>query len=104
MPGFLLHQGATVNCMHGGTATPTVVSPNVFVDGMPVTMQPYPYAVAGCGLAPDKPFCVAANWITAATKVFVNGIPVLLFDSQATCPAPGTGVIVSWTQTKVSGV
>ena len=27
MPGFLLHQGATVLCAHAGQATPTVPNP-----------------------------------------------------------------------------
>ena len=27
MPGFLLHQGATVTCSHGGQAMPTVPNP-----------------------------------------------------------------------------
>ena len=32
MPGFLLHLGATVMCVHGGQAQPTAVSPRVLVN------------------------------------------------------------------------
>ena len=103
MPGFLLHQTATVKCLHGGTAVPTVVSQRVFVGTNPITTMPYPWSISGCSLASiPAPFCAMANWISASEKVFSDFAPVLLFDSQATCPAPGTGVIVSYTQQKVS--
>jgi hypothetical protein len=90
--------------MHAGQATPTFVSPNVRVGGMGVTAQPYPYAVSGCGLSSvPSPPCVTANWVSAATRVFAGGAPVLLIDSQAVCTAPGTGVVVLSSQTRVSG-
>ncbi len=31
MPGFLLHEGATVMCLHAGQAEPTVPDPRVTV-------------------------------------------------------------------------
>jgi hypothetical protein len=48
MPGFLLHVGATVMCMHAGQAQPTSPNPRVTVGGQPVVTQPAPYTVAGC--------------------------------------------------------
>lgn len=106
MPGFLLHQGATVLCMHGGQATPTSPNPRVKVMGQPVTVQPLPYIVAACpfttGGSPQP--CVTAQWVSAAVRVRVMGQPVLLQDSQAVCTPNGTGVNIVVTQTRVRGM
>jgi hypothetical protein len=105
MPGFLLHQGATVLCQHGGQAQPTAPNPRVLLGGQPVTTQPAPYAVAGCpfttGGSPQP--CVTAQWVSAATRVLAGGAPVLLQDSQATCVPNGTGVTIAATQVRVRG-
>lgn len=106
MPGFLLHLGATVTCMHGGQATPTVPFPRVRVGGQPVATQAAPWVVAGCGFVPpggNGP-CVTAQWTTAATRVRAGGQPVLLQDSQALCAPTGTGVMVAVTQPRVKGM
>jgi hypothetical protein len=102
MPGFVLHQGAVVLCMHGGQAQPTVVSPRVQVSGQPVTTQPAPYVVAGCPLVPPPlPPCVTAQWVTSSTRVLASGMPVLLQDSVAICAPTGTGLQVVVTQVRV---
>ena len=106
MPGFLLHQGASVSCVHGGTATPTAPNPRVKVSGQMVVTQPAPHTVAGCpfttpGGTPQP--CVTAQWTSAATRVKANGQPVLLQDSQATCVPNGTPVVIASTQTRVRG-
>ncbi len=105
MPGYLLHVGATVLCMHGGQATPTSPSPRVRAGGQPVTTQPAPYAVAGCPFAPGgvPTPCVTAQWVTAAKRVRAGGMPVLLQDSQAVCAPNGTGVNIVMTQLRVKG-
>ena len=106
MPGFLLHEGATVICLHGGMAQPTVPDPRVMVSGQPITTQPYPYTIAGCA-DPAPPFgtgpCTVGTWITGAERVMASGVPVLLQDSQAVCVLPGTGLEVVYTQTRVKG-
>jgi hypothetical protein len=106
MPGFLLHAGATVLCMHGGQAQPTAPNPRVRVGGQPVVTQAAPHAVAGCPFnvsgAPVP--CVTAQWVTAATRVRAGGVPVLLQDSQAVCTPNGTGVTIVMTQTRVRGM
>ncbi len=106
MPGFLLHQGATVLCMHGGQAQPTVPNPRVTLSGQPVTTQPAPYVVAGCPfvVAGVPVPCVTAQWVTAATRVLAGGMPVLLQDSQAVCAPNGTGVNILVTQVRVKGM
>lgn len=105
MPGFLLHLGATVLCMHGGQAQPTVPNPRVLVDGQPIVTQPAPYVVAGCPFVPpggNGP-CVTAQWIMGATRVFAAGAPVLLQSSQAVCAPTGTPLNIIVTQTRVTG-
>ena len=106
MPGYLLHVGATVLCMHGGSAQPTVPNPRVRVSGQPIVTQTCVYTVAGCALPPpivaNGP-CVTCTWITAATRVRASGIPVLLQDSQAICVLPATGLNIVVTQTRTRG-
>lgn len=107
MPGFLLHQGATVLCLHAGQAQPTTVFPRVKVGSQPVVTQPTIYTIAGCTLPPPPAAngpCVTAQFITAATRVRAGGIPVLLQDSQAICTPTGTGVNIVVTQVRVKGV
>jgi hypothetical protein len=107
MPGFLLHLGATVLCSHGGQAQPTVVSPRVMVGGQPVVTIAAPYVVAGCALPPPPAAngpCVTAQFVTSATRVLVEGQPVLLIDSQAICVPTGTPLIIAVTQPRVSGM
>jgi hypothetical protein len=106
MPGFLLHQGATVMCSHGGQATPTAPMPRVKVAGQAVVTQAAPWTVAGCAFTPptgNGP-CVTAQWTTAATRVKAMGVPVLLQDSQATCVPTGTPLLVTVTQPRVKGM
>lgn len=106
MPGFLLHAGATVLCLHAGQAQPTVTNPRVKVSGQPITTQPSPYTVSGCTLPPPPAAngpCVIAQWVSAAVRVKATGQPVLLQDSQAVCTLPGTGVQILVTQVRVKG-
>ena len=52
MPGTLLHVGATVLCVHGGQAQPTVPNPRVTVNGniLTVSFQPPSSAPGGAGV------------------------------------------------------
>lgn len=106
MPGYLLHLGATVLCMHGGSAEPVVPNERVTVSGQPIVTQTCVYTVAGCALPPPIVAigpCVTCTWITAATRVTASRIPVLLEDSQAICVLPATGLNIVETQTRVKG-
>ncbi len=105
MPGFLLHVGATVMCMHAGQAQPTAPNPRVLVGGQPIVTQTTHYVVAGCPFVPpggNGP-CVSAQWITGAVRVLAGGVPVLLQDSQAVCAPTGTGLNVVVTQVRAKG-
>jgi hypothetical protein len=106
MPGMLLHQGATVLCLHAGQAQPTAPNPRVKVSGQPVVTQITPYTIAGCPFTvpPGAPMpCVTAQWVTGALRVRAGGAPVLLQDSQAVCVPNGTGVNILVTQLRVKG-
>jgi len=109
MPGFLLHQGAQVQCSHGGKVTPGVVNPRVKVMGQPIVTMPTPWTVAGCTF-PSPPAangpCATAVWMppTVALRVRANTQAVLLSSSQATCAPTGTPVMITTTQTRVKGM
>ncbi len=106
MPGFLVHLGATVLCAHAGQAQPTVVNPRVTVSGQPTVTIASPYVVAGCTMPPpiagNGP-CVTAQFMTASTRITSNGQPLLLLDSQAICTPTATPLIITVTQTRVTG-
>ena len=106
MPGPLLHVGATILCAHGGQAQATTPNPRVLVSGQPVVTQPAPHVIAGCPLnisgVPSP--CVTGQWVRGAIRVTSNGMPVLLFDSQAICAPNGTPLIVTGAQTRVIGM
>jgi hypothetical protein len=103
MPGFMLHGGASVLCIHGGQAHPSTFSPRVTVSGQPIVTQPHPYVISGCPLPPvaNGP-CLTAQWITAATRVTSMGAPVLLLNSQAICAPSGTPLRIVATQTRTT--
>ena len=106
MPGFMLHLGANVSCLHQGFATPTRPDPRVLVLGQPVVPMPAPWLVAGCTMAPppggNGP-CVTAQWLSGSVRVLASGQPLLLFDSQALCAPTGTPAMVRSVQARVTG-
>jgi hypothetical protein len=107
MPGFLLHQGATVLCSHGGNAQPTAPNPRVLVNGVPTVTIAAPYVVAGCALPPPPAAngpCITAQFVTAALRLSSNGQPLLLLDSQAICAPTATPLIIAATQTRATGM
>jgi hypothetical protein len=94
-------------CAHAGQAAPAAPNPRVLVSGQPVVPLSSPYAVAGCTLPPppggNGP-CVTAQFVTSATRVFSNGVPLLLIDSQAICAPTATPLVPVVTQTRVIGM
>jgi len=102
MPGPLVHLGATVLCMHAGTALPVAPFPRVVVSGQPIVTQSCSYSIAGCTLSSvPSPPCVTAQWVMAALRVTSGGVPVVVVGSQAVCTPTGTGLNVVVTQTRV---
>ena len=65
------------------------------------------YTIAGCSMPPPAAGgngpCVTGQFVTAAVRVRVGSLPVLLQDSQAVCVPTGTGVNIVVTQMRVKG-
>ena len=103
MPGFLIQQGATVMCIHGGQAMPLVPNPAVTLEGMPSCLLPDPWGVAGCpGIPPTIPPCVMASWVVGTVRVTSYGQPLLVQSSQAICTPTGTPLLPIVTQVRVN--
>lgn len=101
MSGYILHQGATVLCMHGGQAQATVPNQRVKVSNQMTVQQPNPWTIAGCPytVPPGVPMpCVTGQWVSAATRVKSGGMALLLQDSHAVCVPNGTDVNIVTTQ------
>lgn len=103
MPGFLIQQGATVLCMHGGQAMPAAPNPSVTLSGMPSSVISTPWMVAGCPGIPAAfiPPCVTAQWIIGTTRVTSNGQPLVIMSGMAIAVPPGTPLLPLVTQTRV---
>ena|ERR1700680_2966418 len=101
MPGFILQADATMNCPHGGSATPAQLDSRVTVDGQPIATLSSGFVIAGCTLSGNAR-CLTAHFVTAANRVTANGQPVLLRDSEAVCEPSGTPLVIGQTQTRVS--
>jgi hypothetical protein len=105
----ILQLGCTVQCPHGGLATPINSNTRVKVGGAPALLADDPWTVAGCPLnisgAPHP--CVTLEWTGAAQKVQIGGRPVLLASSVGQCKAADQVVqgvaLVSGVQTRVQG-
>ena len=103
MAGFLLHQGATVMCSHGGQAMATVPNPRVLVSGQPTTLVTAPWVVAGCPLVPPPiPPCVMGQWVLGTMRVTSMGQPLVVQSGQAVCVPTGTPLIPVVSQMRVS--
>jgi hypothetical protein len=102
MPGPLIQQGATVLCVHGGQAMPTVPNASVMLGGMPSCLLSDVWTVAGCpGVPSSVPPCVTAQWIMGTTRVTSFGQPLLVQSGQAICSPTGTPLLPLVTQVRV---
>lgn len=103
MGGFLLHQGATVLCSHGGQAMPVAPNPRVTVSGQPTALISIPWVIAGCPLVPPPlPPCVTAQWLTGTMRVTSNGQPLVVQTGQAVSVPNGTPVLPVVMQMRVT--
>lgn len=88
MPGPLFHVGATAMCPHAGQVQVISTNTRVMVNGMPVATLGDTYLIAGCPFTvpPGKPQpCIKVQWLVPATRVFVNGQPVIVQTSTGLC-------------------
>jgi hypothetical protein len=106
MPGFLLQQGATVTCVHGGQGMPTVPNAVVTIMGMPTALLSAPWSIVGCPGIPAIPLppCVSALFTTGTTRVTSFGQPLLCISSTANCIPNGTPAVAVVAQTRVTAM
>lgn len=111
MSGFLYHTNASANCPHGGQVTTPPTNTRVLVSGQPVATLSDTSIVAGCPfvLPNGKPQpCMTLKWLVPATRVQVNGQPVLLQTSTGLCQSaeqiPQGPPIIASTQPRVMGM
>ena len=106
---FLLHQGITITCPHGGSGQLVPSNTSVMVGGQPVAVVSDTTTIAGCAfnISGTPSPCLQVQWLMPATRVTAGGTPVLLSSSVALCVAAGSvpqgPATVSGFQTKVSG-
>ena len=114
MPGNVLTIASTVLCMHGGSAILTTSNTKMLIDNAPALLESDIHPVAGCPFqipvgAGTKPSpCIRIEWSAGATKMKVNGVPVLVRSSIGKCYSPegamqGIANIVN-TQVKISAL
>lgn len=110
MAGFVMHVGASVICTHGAPVSVSATQGRVRVSGQLVATASDTFMVSGCpfnvGGSPQP--CVQVRWIKPASRVFVEGKPVVLQTSSGTCVAgtqavQGTPQVIA-TQTRVKGM
>jgi uncharacterized Zn-binding protein involved in type VI secretion len=90
MAASLLHVGATIHCSHGGQVSMSSQA-KVRVDGQRAATLGDTFSVSGCsfqvpvvvGTKPQP--CTRVQWLKVATRVRVNGQPVVLEDSSGIC-------------------
>ena len=105
MPGFLLHQGAVVMCLHGGQAMPTAPNPSVTLMGMPTATTTAPWTVAGCpGVPSAVPPCVTAQWLTGTVRVTSYGQPLVVQTGTAITAPGGVTLLPVSMQSRVSAM
>jgi hypothetical protein len=88
MPGPVVHVGASIICTHAAPANVITSNSRVLVSGQPVATFADQYLITGCAFTvpTGKPQpCVRIQWLTPATRVFVNGQPVILQTSTGLC-------------------
>lgn len=105
MPGFLLHQGAIVVCLHGGQAMPATPNPSVTLMGMPTATTPIPWTVAGCpGVPSAVPPCVTGQWITGTVRVTSFGQPLIVQTGVAITAPGGASLMPITMQSRVTAM
>jgi uncharacterized Zn-binding protein involved in type VI secretion len=88
MPGPVVHVGASIICTHAAPANVITSNSRVLVSGQPAATLTDQYLITGCAFTvpTGKPQpCVRIQWLTPATRVFVNGQPVILQTSSGLC-------------------
>jgi hypothetical protein len=106
MPG-LLTTASTLMCPHGGTVTGSPGATKASADAVILRMSDT-FSITGCTFAPGgvaSP-CTIVQWTVGSGRIQHDGDFVLNESSVGLCigPAPQGSVLISATQSKVSGL
>jgi hypothetical protein len=76
------------------------------VSSVPLATLADQYVIDGCrnALPAGGIPCIAVRFVTAATRIRVGGVPVLLQESQAVCEPTGVPALIAPIPTRVTGV
>jgi hypothetical protein len=93
MAGYILHQGAQVQCPHFGSAQPIQTNTRVSVSGQAIMTVTLMYNVGGCGLnGTSSPPCTTAMWTQGAARVSADGLAVAVTTGQSLCSPSGASL------------
>jgi hypothetical protein len=77
----------------------------VQVSGQPTVLLTTPYKVAGCTLSSSSGGpCATAQWLTGTTRVFSNGLPLVIQGGQSICAPTFARLAIVVTQSRVTGI
>jgi hypothetical protein len=100
--GYLVQQGATVICAHGGQARPATPAPRVKLSNQAAVALPPPWTVSGCALPPNAGGpCATATWSVGTTRVTSMGQPLVIQGGTASCVPTGVPLTVVVAQVRV---
>lgn len=111
MAPAILQMGCTIQCPHGGQATPVPTNTRVKVDGALALLPADTFLIAGCAFTlpgPTPSPCLTIQWSGEATRVKINGTGPLLETSVGLCKAATQAVqgpaTISGAQTRVKAL
>jgi uncharacterized Zn-binding protein involved in type VI secretion len=109
MPGLVFHVGASATCPHAGQVSTTSTNQRVKLNGQAAATAADTFTVSACPFTvpgPKAQPCTTVQWTAPATRVTVNGQPVILQSSVSICQSadqiPAGPASVSSIQAKVS--
>jgi hypothetical protein len=106
----ILTTTSTVTCPHAGQAQLITSNTEAKVEDAPMLLQTDMHSVIGCTFAPGGVYtpCVTIRWVSGATQIQIQGVPVLLQNSVGLClnaaQAPQGVALVVQVQTQAKGI
>ena len=108
MPGNNLTVASQIQCPHAGQAVLFTLNTRVLAGAAPVLLESDVHPVVGCPFTVGTKYspCIRIEWTAGASKVTVNGTPVLVQSSIGKCISPegapqGIAIVVN-TQMRAS--
>lgn len=104
MAAPVLDMTSVILCSHGAPATPTAPNSRVLVNGVPTVVLTTTYVVAGCpfNISGGPSPCVTGQFVTGATRVTSNGLPLCIQGASSVCTPNGTPLTIASTPVRVA--